>query len=108
MDFESGREFLESVFCKIAFTDSEYADTIVARYATHEDIQKAMNVQREGSLKLMTKSGPFHWWIDEDGITEYWKQTYSNDYSYQKGFPIFIKKGIRPIIEIPVNALANN
>lgn len=108
MDFESGRDFLKNTFCKIAFTDSKYADMITARYATHEDIQKAVNVQRESSLKLLARSGPLHWWIDEDGITDYWKQTYSDDYLYQKGFLIFIKKGIRPIIEIPVNALANN
>lgn len=108
MDFESGREFLKNVFCEIAFADSKYADLIRARYATHEDVCKATNVQRESSLKLSTGAGLRHWWIDEDGITDYWKQTYSDDFSYQKGFSIFIKKGIRPIIEIPVNALANN
>ena len=108
MDFESGREFLKNVFCKIAFADSKYADQIRARYATHEDVCKATNVQRESSLKLSTGAGLRHWWIDEDGITDYWKQTYSDDFSYQKGFSIFIKKGIRPVIEIPVNALANN
>ncbi len=101
-EFAQGAHFLTSTFCAVTFAEIEGADRIKARYMTNADISLAKDKHTESALTLKENNDQLHWWIDEDGLTAHWKQTYSNDFSYKKGFPIFIKKGIRPVIEVPV------
>ena len=102
--FEDGRELLASSFCRVAFDESDGVHDfkgITARYLTAADVEGMRDANTLEALTLAERGERVHWWIDEDGITEYWKQTYSDDFLYRKGFSIFIKKGIRPVIEVP-------
>lgn len=101
-EFTDGLRFLSSTFPTVAFADIEGAESIKARYLTSGDVALAGDRHTESALSLSECGENIHWWIDENGLTDHWKKTYSNDFLYQKGFPIFIKKGIRPIIEVPV------
>jgi hypothetical protein len=110
MSFNDGRDFLSSSFCTVAFDESDDISTfnkITARYLKASDIENMQAANTLDTLKLAERSDRIHWWIDEGGITEYWKQTYSDDFLYKKGFSIFVKKGIRPVIEVPATLFQN-
>jgi len=102
MEFTDGIHFLSSTFPTVAFADIDGAESIKARYLTNADAALACDRHNEFALSLSERGEQIHWWINENGLTDHWKQTYSNDFPYRKGFPIFVKKGIRPIIEVPV------
>lgn len=103
MTFEEGKKFLAQEFSRLAFTDSDNVHgKIVARYMTDYDVSQANEANNSAVLKLDATNGVKHWWINEDGMTEYWKKTYSDDCEYKKGFNMFFKKGVRPVIELPV------
>lgn len=101
MTFDEGKNFLEDIFPSLAFTESDNeTDRIIVRYMNLEDVEQAQNANNESALKLSAVGEFKHWWIDEQGMTEYWKQTYSDDCAYTRGFNSFFKKGVRPVIEI--------
>ena len=103
--FENGRDFLERTFPDICFSNKEKEEgKITARYLTLCDVEHCKSIHREDSLKT-TASESKHWWIDENGLTSNWKQTFIGDYCYSKGFVILSQKGIRPVIEIPVSII---
>lgn len=101
--FYDGERFLKNIFPKIAFSaeETKKMGEAIPRFMTLADATKAQNAHQSSSLKLTEEKELVHWWIDEEGLTKYWKQTYSRDFHYAKGFSVFVKKGIRPIIEIP-------
>ena len=103
MTFGVGKAFLNKEFTGIAFTESDNVHgNIVARYMTDDDVIQTKAANNIDALKLDATNGIKHWWVNEDGMTEYWKKTYSDDCEYKKGFNMFFKKGIRPVIELPV------
>lgn len=102
MEYAAGLAFLSSTFPTVAFADVEGAEEIKARYLTDTDARLAKERHNESALALAKRGDQLHWWINEDGLTAHWKKTYSDNFLYEKGFPIFTKKGIRPIIEVPV------
>lgn len=106
MTFEQGQKLLSDTFSKIAFSSEELKKlgTPVIRYMTSRDVERCFEVHNEDALKLSNKGEFAHWWIDEDGLTASWKQTYSDDFRYKKGFIGFMKKGVRPVIEIPTKS----
>lgn len=103
MPFNVGKSFLESEFSQVAFLgdDLERIGGVAPRYMTAQDAAKCAEAHKDDALKLANPGELTHWWIDADGLTPYWKQTYKDDYNYKKGFSIFIKKGIRPVLEVP-------
>ncbi|MBQ2963100.1 MAG: toll/interleukin-1 receptor domain-containing protein [Clostridia bacterium] len=101
--FESGLKFLTKTFIDISFLEEEKKNgPITARYLTQYDIERCQSIHRDDSLKPVSLEAK-HWWIDIDGLTSNWKQTIIGDYCYSKGFVILSKKGIRPVIEIPIS-----
>lgn len=96
--FDEGKEFLENIFCKLAFSMEEKSKLgdIKARYMTEEDLGKCID---KSAIDLTIAGKLKHWWIDAEGLTENWKQTFSSSVSYKNGFSRLIKKGIRPVIE---------
>lgn len=108
MTYPDGEAFLADTFIKIAFTDNDPAGTegVCARYMTLADVEECVKVGKGDSLKLAVEGETKHWWINENGLTDYWKETYSDNFRYERGFPIFVKKGIRPVLEIPVKNLS--
>ena len=105
--FFNGEAFLKDRFIRIAFSSEELAklNPISARYMRTDDIDKCVNAHTESALTLSEDGRLIHWWINENGLTVNWKQTFSNDYHYKKGFSIFVKKGLRPIIELPAQKI---
>lgn len=100
--FLDGEAFLKGSFAKVAFTREEIErfGPISVRYMNAADIARSEVSHTESALALADGGRLAHWWIDENGLTVNWKQTFSNDFHYKKGFSIFIKKGLRPVIEI--------
>lgn len=105
-------EFLTDVFNEIAFSATERAKLAsLPRLLTLHDIEKAKEKSTEtefkSSLLLGTPPNPYrsHWWIDASGLLENWQMTYCNDKPFENGFVISVKKGVRPVIELPVNQL---
>ena len=100
--YQTGKSFLDMVFPSVAFLkdEREKIGFICARYMTLEDLEKCTSVGNVNALKLGEAGKLKHWWIDAQGLTENWKQTFSDDFHYPKGFSSLIKKGIRPVIEI--------
>ncbi|MBQ4071835.1 MAG: toll/interleukin-1 receptor domain-containing protein [Clostridia bacterium] len=107
--FEHGKSFLEGSFSDIVFSAEEKARLNGAkpRYMTAEDAARCIDVHNEDSLALSSVSDFAHWWIDEPGLTEFWKQTFCDGFCYKKGFLSFIKKGVRPILEVPTDSFFN-
>ncbi len=97
--YNAGEAFLKEGFAKLAFTAEEQARLggIRARYMTEEDVAKCT---RPDALRLSEIPNLKHWWIDANGLTVGWKQTYSNHIPYPTGFSCLIKKGIRPVITV--------
>ncbi len=102
--YNDGKAFLENVFCHLAFSSSdiETYGEIKARYMTEMDVEKNTN---PNALELSFIGKLKHWWIDADGLTINWKQTYSDNICYKNGFSCLIKKGVRPVIEMPAQQL---
>ena len=96
--------FLENDFCHLAFSnnDIERYGEIKARYMNERDVEKNTN---PNALALGFIGKLKHWWIDADGLTINWKQTYSDNICYKNGFSCLIKKGIRPVIEMSAQQL---
>ena len=108
MPYKEGEAFLENTFTDIAFGDKiRKSDVLASRYATVEDIQQAAGIGNEDCLKLSSMGKFIQWWINEPGMTDYWKQCCSDDFRYEKGFPIFVKKGVRPVIEVSTRIFKN-
>lgn len=103
---EDAREFLESKFYSVAFSEEEKGklNGRLPRLLTQEDIDKN---QTPSALALHDLPDPMHrhWWIDADGMMQNWKMTYCNGTPYPKGFVVSVEKGIRPVIEIPTKNL---
>ena len=102
--YGEGKAFLENDFCRLAFSNSDIEGhgEIKARYMTEKDIEKNTN---SNALALGFIGKLKHWWIDADGLTINWKQTYSDDICYKNGFSCLIKKGVRPVIEMSAQQL---
>lgn len=102
--YDDGKAFLENDFCNLAFSnnDIERYGEIKARYMNEKDVEKNTN---PNALALGFIGKLKHWWIDADGLTINWKQTYSDNICYKNGFSCLIKKGIRPVIEMSAQQL---
>lgn len=102
--YYEGKAFLDKTFCSVAFTQDEMKKfgEINARYMTAYDIEQCTD---KHALELGVPSKLKHWWIDADGLTENWKQTFSGDYRYANGFSCLNKKGVRPVIEISAHEI---
>lgn len=92
-------------FGKMAFSDKQRELlNAVPRLLTRKDIEKTTELS---ALPLGASPNPrqSHWWIDEDGLLDNWQMTYCNDKAYSNGFIISVKKGVRPVIELPIKRL---
>ena len=105
-------KFLTEVFNEIAFSATERKKLASPpRLLTLHDIEKAEEKSPNNSHKfpllLGTQPDPYrsHWWIDAPGLLENWQMTYCNDKPFENGFVISVKKGVRPVIELPINQL---
>ena len=103
--YDRGQKFMNEVFAKVALSEEEMSrfGEIRPRYMTANDAEKAALAGGADALSLSKRGSLVHWWINEDGLTKNWKQTYSDDFRYEKGFSMFIKKGLRPVLEIPAD-----
>lgn len=93
--------YLREIFAQLAFSAKE-RELLRAepRLLTRADIDKAKEIfapEKKGSHR--------HWWIDADGLMDNWKMTYCGNAPYPNGFNIMMKKGIRPVIEFPIDKL---
>ena len=98
-------EFLEQEFYRIAFSDAEKAALAMSpRLVNKNDLE---NVDDISCLSFSKNIGfnNVHYWIKGDGLLPNWQCTIYNNVLYDKGFNISIKKGVRPVIEIPIDKL---
>lgn len=105
LDFACGgagaKHYLEETFAPLAFSAKE-RELLCAepRLLTPADIEKAKELfAPEG------KGAHRHWWIEADGLMESWKMTYCGNTPYPNGFNVMMRKGIRPVIELPIEKL---
>ncbi len=107
MTFDEGALFLSETFPIVAFIESDFASVegMRVRYMTAEDAERCSDAKKTSALKLSVVPDHKHWWIDAAGLTEHWKKTYSDDFRYDRGFSVLVKKGIRPVLEIPLKSL---
>lgn len=105
LDFSCGgagaEHYLKEIFALLAFSVKE-RELLRAepRLLTPADISMAKEIfVPEG------KGAHRHWWIDADGLMDNWQMTYCGNTLYRNGFNVMIKKGIRPVIEFPIDKL---
>lgn len=105
LDFACGgagaERYLKEIFALLAFSAKE-RELLRAepRLLTLADIGKAKEIfAPEGT------GAHRHWWIDADGLMDNWKMTYCGNAPYPNGFNVMMKKGIRPVIEFPIDKL---
>lgn len=105
LDFTCGGadadRYLKETFAKLAFSAKEREQLRAEpRLLTPSDIDKAKEIfAPEG------KGAHRHWWIDADGLMDNWQMTYCRNKPYPNGFNVMMKKGIRPVIEFPIDKL---
>lgn len=102
---KSADDFLEQEFFRIAFSEEEKAMLIAPpRLPDENDIENAGGVGAFGSTEESVASAA-HYWIKKDGMLPDWQCTVFRNVLYGKGFVVSVKKGIRPVIGIPVEKL---
>lgn len=99
--------FLTQEFYNIAFSESE--KTVIStlpRLLLETDIANVDGMLSLGFSKN-TEFNMVHYWIKADGMLPNWQSTIFNKTLNKKGFIISVKKGVRPVIEIPIDKLNN-